>query len=235
MDEKILKEIDYTCPICNQEFSSLRIRDGAGTFIDTDSDLRPYFKEVDPVKYEVVTCKYCGYSSISKTFDKVRPDRVDIIESKLDEIFDNNRIFDGDYDYETAIYRFKLAIKISEERLLQKGEMFYLYLKLAWLFRAIGGTNNLKYEFVSLKRALEYGEEALINESMPIIDIDSQVFVYLLGEISRRLGYFDKALKYITQIVTDQSATPRLKERAQHAKELIKIDKLFKEENQKTS
>lgn len=231
MNEKLIKVEEYTCPICNEKFNSLRVREGAPKYIDTDSDLRPYFEEIDTIKYEVVTCKYCGYSSINKTFENVKKDKIDLISEKLDKIFDH-RDFEGDYSYETAIYRFKLAIKIAEERSLSNGELFYLYLKLAWLFRAMGGSNNAKYEYVSLKRSLEFGEQALANESMPVIDIESDVFLFLLGEISRRLGYYDKALRYITQVATDQSITARLKERVQVAKESIKIDKLLLQEKQ---
>lgn len=228
MNERLIKVTGYNCPICNEDFTALRVREGAPKFLDTDTDLRPYYEDIDPVKYEVVTCKYCGYSSVSKTFDKVRSDRIDIIADKLEKIYDNRSFSDdSEYDYDTAIYRYKLAIKIADERIMTKGELFYLYLKLAWLFRAMKSEKSIKYEYLSLKRALEYGEYALENESMPAVDIDGDVLTFLLGEISRRLGHFDKALKYTAQIVTNQAVPQRLKERAKHTKECIKIDKIF--------
>lgn len=235
MDPRFIKPTEYTCPICNDTFVALRVRKGAAKFVDTDSDLRPYFEGIDPVLYEIVTCPNCGYSSISKTFDNVRKDKISEIREKLDNVYEHRDFSNEEYDYEEAIYRFKIAILIAKERNLSNGELFYLYLKLAWIFRVIVGEENIKYEYVSLKRAFEYGELTFLNESMPVVDIEEDVFIYLLGEIGRRIGQFDKALKYVSQIVVSQTVSARLKERAKQARETIKIDKLLFEKDNVSS
>ncbi len=217
-----LAMVKYTCPICEKEFTSPRPRSTKLKLINTDQDLRPYHIGVDTVLYETVVCSHCGYASINKTFNVVKSDCIENILNYLKSV-NFQHLCNDNYNIDTAIDRYFLAIKILELKKAKASEYSYLYLRLSWLYRVLeNNPNATKNEYLALKKALEYGEIAYNEESMPFLDIDSNVFVYLLAEMSRRVGQYDKAYKYISSVLLDKNISPRLRNRAEDTKELIK-------------
>ena len=55
----------YTCPVCDLKFVTRSIRAGRVKLLEKDIDLRPIYDIADPLKYDVITCDKCGYSSLS--------------------------------------------------------------------------------------------------------------------------------------------------------------------------
>ncbi len=215
--------IKYECPICEQECMSPRTRSTKLKLINTDQDLRPYHVGVDTVFYEVIVCSHCGYASIAKTFNNVKDDAIDNIKSYLNNI-NYSELCANDFNIVTAIKRFFLAIKLLSLKNSKNSEYSYIYLRLAWLYRVFEEEpDSLKNEYLATKKALEYGEKAYLEEDMPFLDIDSSVFVYLLAEMSRRVGQYDKAFNYVSTVLLNRDISPRLRSRAEDTKELIKI------------
>ena len=69
-----LKETDflfdksYTCVVCDKTFESRTVKSAKVRRVGADRDLRPKYLYIDPLKYEVVSCPYCGYSAPNKYF-----------------------------------------------------------------------------------------------------------------------------------------------------------------------
>jgi uncharacterized protein (DUF2225 family) len=64
--------------------------------------------------------------------------------------------------------------------------------------------------------------QAYQSESFPIFGMNELSLAYLLGDLARRLGKLDVAIRYISTVVTSKSVEPRLKSRAQEVRDLIK-------------
>ena len=56
------------CPCCGREFTEKTIRPGKVRMISQDIDLRPRYKELDTMKYNVTACPTCGYAALTRDF-----------------------------------------------------------------------------------------------------------------------------------------------------------------------
>ena len=65
----------YTCTACDQVFKAKMVRSGKAKAMISDQDLRPRYEGIDVLKYDIISCPYCGFSSLSKNFPylTVRP------------------------------------------------------------------------------------------------------------------------------------------------------------------
>lgn len=227
--KKLLKQklLDkkMNCPICEYEFTTLRVRMPKIRLFNTDTDLRPYYEGIDVVAYEPVTCPSCGYSSIYKTFYDVTEATKENIREYLKENY-KKREWPELVDTQVAIEKFLLALQCLQPKRANVGEQAYIYLKLSWLFRV--HTNNDKREANELfcqKKFVESAEQTFAEVRFPILDWDESVFLYLIGEVCRRIGDYERAYKYIGKIIVDRNVSEKLRERARDVKEMIKEER----------
>ena len=57
-----------TCPVCDMQFKSKVMRPGKAKLEGTDTDLRPRYEKMDPLKYDAIACPNCGYGGLTKYF-----------------------------------------------------------------------------------------------------------------------------------------------------------------------
>lgn len=221
---KYIIQKEMICPICEQSFTTPRVRMSKIRFNSTDTDLRPYHEGIDTVAYEPVICVHCGYASVFKIFNKVRYSN----KSKLSEFLAKNykkRKWPEVVDTKTAIQKYLLALKCADVRETDIGEYAYIYIKLAWLFRVYEeGQDYLEKEEFCQRKFLQTAEQALENSLFPIVDWDETIFSYIIGETNRRLKNFDVASEYMLQVITNTKASDKLKDRARDIRDLIKED-----------
>ncbi len=224
MSNKAILLKTFNCPICEVEFKSPRVRTPVIKLEKTDTDLRPYHKNIDVVAYEIITCPNCGYSAISKTFDNAKPKFFEQIKEETKKMFDP-KVCGEEITTEMAIERFRLALLVAHTQKVKNSELFYLYMKLGWLYRVEGSNRGKKYEEICMKNAYKCGKRAYSEEFFPVLEIDDSTFSYILGEMARRLGILDEAIRWIVNTLSHGETTPKLKERALEVKELIKEEK----------
>ena len=88
-EEACLFPKSYTCPVCDENFKSLAVRKSKMYTLGMDEDLRPKYRWVDPVKYEVVLCPVCGYGALSRYFDEMIPAWRKLLQTNLPSFMAN--------------------------------------------------------------------------------------------------------------------------------------------------
>jgi hypothetical protein len=206
------------CEVCDKEFDAQTIRQGKNPLVDQDSDLRPNYKFVDAVLYDVIHCPRCGYTALSRYFNKITDRQGDDIKKGM-----MGRHVDHNYPLELnpqqALERYKMAIIISFMKKAKESEKGLLYLKTAWVYRAINSAAN---ERSFITQAYNSLLAAYTSESMPIAGMDEAPFTYLLAELARKNGKIDESAGYVVRVLQLASASKELKSKAETIREFIK-------------
>lgn len=201
----------YTCAFCGAKFPSLVVKSKNVRLLRTDSDFCPYYRAENPLFYEVVVCPRCGYAFNQEMPKKLSDRERSVLAQRLPEIRRPLK-FDGVRNLPLAVAAFHAAIACLEaiggKRLL----LGKLYLKIAWLYRTSG---NEAEERGYLEKALWYFDEAYRTEHSPDPALELNL-LYLLGDLSMRLGLDDAAARWLSKILTHpkRSVNPGIISRA---------------------
>lgn len=230
--EQIIFDGKITCPVCEREFKTKSIKSGRLKLVRTDSDLRPIYDLFDPALYDVIVCNSCGYAALKKIFHDILPIRKNLIKEKISRQF-VGRDYPEIYTYDIAIERYKLALYDSIVIESKDSEKAYMCLKIAWLYRgyyeSLDNTSENEDKIAQLKaeettfitHAVDGFNKTYQREKFPAMDLSELTVVYLLGELSRRIGRLEEASKWISMVIISKEASSRLKDRARVCKNLI--------------
>ena len=111
-EEDMLFDKSYTCTVCDKDFKVKMVRSGKAKAMAADQDLRPRYEGIDVLKYDVVSCPYCGYTGLSKYFSYLTPAQRKAIKENICSSYKPKKV-DPDkkiYTYEDAMERHKLAL-----------------------------------------------------------------------------------------------------------------------------
>jgi len=195
------------CPICGNDFSSLKAKINSCKASKKDEDFCTHYEGVNPLFYEIFVCPNCAYAASESSFEDLEDSEVKILK----EAFCGRvvaRSFCGERSLNDAIAAFKLAIHTAELRKAKASVLAGLCLKLAWLYRFSGDQN----EKVFLGYAYDKYKEAFDKERLPIGNLNGISVMYLLGELARRLDKLDEAVTWFSKAVAspERSSNPRI-------------------------
>lgn len=216
-DSLYLKKM--TCPICGNEFSSMKAKLNACKLDGKDEDFCTHYVDLNPMYYEIFVCPYCGYAASENSFGELTDSEI----RQLKEAFAGRTIgrsFCNERSLNDAIAACKLAIHTAELRNAKAGVLAGLCLKLAWLYRFAGDKQEEKF----LQYALDHYLEAFNTEACPIGNLNEISMMYLLGELSRRLGKLDEAIVWFGKAVAspERRENPRIERMAREQWSLTK-------------
>ncbi len=217
-EEYYLYDKKLVCPLCGSSIVVKAVRTSRLRLIKRDTDSMPVYEDINPLFYDIWLCNYCGHARMQSLF----PNRLSGAESAL--VRENisakwrPRDYPSVYTPQVAIERFKLALYNAMVREAKSSEIGMLYLRLAWIYRCLEDENN---ETACLKQACLYLEKAFQEEDPPVLGMDSPTHMYLIGELNRRLGNSDKALRWFGEVLLSPKASKMLKERTRDQKELV--------------
>lgn len=211
---------EYDCPICSARFKAPRARMAKLNLIGTDTDLRPYFEGVDVINYEIVVCSNCGFSALHDCYTNFDPEFIDKTRNGIAQVH-AQKMYLSEILPEDAIGRYITAIMLLEFKEAKASEYYFLYSRLAWVYRIYEDDDAVENEFLSLKKAFAYLETALQREKPYFYDMDESIITYVLGDMARRIGEYDKANLYIGKAILDPNSTDALRNRAKEVKALI--------------
>lgn len=226
------------CPVCDKEFKTKTVKTGKARLLGSDSDLRPKYKGIDPIKYDAIVCPGCGYAALSRYFSYMTTAQAKLIKDNVTANFkgvnDNVSIF----TYDEAINRHKLALLNTIVKKSKNSERAYTCLKIAWLYR--GKTESLTPEtpdYEKLKKDCIANEQQFMQnafegfvasqakEDFPICGMDDATFTYLLADVARRCNKIDIASKLLSNIIVSRTANAKIKEKARDLRDQIKLEK----------
>lgn len=229
-EEDYLFEKTHTCPVCDEEFKCSAVRTGKAKLIATDSDLRPRYQGVDPLKYDALVCPRCGYAALTRFFNTITAPQAKLIMEQISKKFNAKLKLDGVYTYDDAILFHRLALASAVVKRAKLSERAYICLKTAWLLRAKqeeeateekdkAALHAQEVEF--LKNAYEGFVEAVSKENFPICGMDELTLDCMMGDLGRRIGRYDEAGRLISKVIVSRNASDRIKNKAREIKELI--------------
>lgn len=242
--EEKINEADFLfdkkvqCPVCDNEFKTKTVKTGKARLLGSDTDLRPKYKGIDPIKYDAIVCPCCGYSALSRYFSYMTTAQAKLIKDNVSANFkgvnDNVTI----YTYDDAINRHKLALLNTIVKKSKNSERAYTCLKIAWLYR--GKAENLTPDMPDynkiLKECTQNEQQFMMNafegfvvsqakEDFPICGMDDATFTYLLADVARRCNKIDIASKLLSNIIVSRNANAKIKDKARDLRDQIKSEK----------
>ena len=218
------------CPLCDSEFKERTVKGGKAKLETVDMDLRPRYKELDVVKYDVIMCPYCGYTALTRYFPTLMPTQAKRIKEKISMNFRTKIQYHETYTYDDAIERYKLALVNAVVKGAKASEKAYICLKSAWIMRGkkeeLGESNPdyKKYDAMEneyIKNAYEGFSAAVSAESFPMCGMDEPTVDLLLGVLAYKTEHYDVASRMVSSILTSASANARMKDKARALKEEV--------------
>ncbi len=202
MEVRIVAEFwekEFTCPFCGNEFTQVRVFTSAIVVEKRDEDLKPYYKGVNYLYYQTVTCPKCYFTVFERDFGKINiPDeKRDAVKRVLENAKKNFGTLNlgKDRKPEDAVALLSIATAIYVVLNNRRGAA-EAFLKLAWIFREIG---DKKKELIALGKALKYFEEHYREDI--VSDEEEPMILFYLGELNRRLGNKNEAVKWFSTLL----------------------------------
>lgn len=233
-EEDMLFDKTQVCPACEKKFYSKAVKSGKAKLVETDTDLRPKYSNVDPGKYDVIACPHCGYSAISRFFKGISSAQRKLIKENISSQFKELPTTGITYTYDESIVLHKLALANSVVKKARVSERAYTCLKIAWLIRGkkesldpamenyeAEATKLQEEENGFIKNAYEGFVNAMQTEDFPICGMEEMTFLYVTADLARRSGEKDQALKILGTVITSRSATAKLKDKARDLKDIM--------------
>ncbi|HYE09748.1 MAG TPA: DUF2225 domain-containing protein [Patescibacteria group bacterium] len=214
-----LYEKSIKCPICNNSFSTKRLRASACRVEKRDEDFCTFYKGYNPMHYEVLVCPHCGYAASENSFDNLSTNEKNAIKEILSgKVI--NRSFCDERTINDALDSFKLALFIAEARSAKDSIIAGLSLKLSWIYREMKDEKESDF----LQHALKYYKQAYDKEDLPLGNLDEISVQYLIGELSRRLSNLNDAIFWFNKAVSnpERKKNPRIEKMAREQWMVIK-------------
>lgn len=246
-EEALLFDKKFVCPCCGTEFKAKHVKSGSGKLDHTEMDLRPVYKGMDLLKYDVVFCCHCGYAALERYFGEIREAQKENIRQKVTAKYRPRQEIAGAYSYAYAVERYKLALYSCIQKVTQFSEVGYVCLKLAWLLQNMADTMEEHPEEFSDAGAEKIAQlrsqadtyeikaydvlyKARMEEDFPICGMDQVTFDYLISALAYKAGQYEMASKLLSGVSSSREASDRLKDKAYDLKQLI--SKKMKEEKE---
>lgn len=230
---------NYECPVCNKTFISKTVRSRKAKLLNTDTDLRPIYERIEPLKYNVVACPHCGYAALPRVFEHITSAQKKLILEKVTSSFTGLQSSESDiYTYAEAEERYKLALISAVAAKMRNSERAYLCLKLGWMYRAqknelmqLSSDNSKEIaeleekELSCIKMAYDGLQISYTKEVPPICGMDINTVGYLLADLARQCKDYPNSLRYAQDLITSNTVNERVKERARMVKEMVNEEK----------
>jgi uncharacterized protein (DUF2225 family) len=185
-----------------------------------------------------VACPYCGYAALNRFFKYVTTPQAKLIKANISATFKGLKEPEEIYTYDDAILRHKLALVNAIVKKAKTSERAYTCLKLAWVLRGKAETlpetaPDYKFQISAMQKeemefitnAYDGFKECFSKETFPMCGMNENTVSLLVAELARRLGQYDEASRWISQILISRNANERIKERAREIKNMIQAEK----------
>lgn len=206
------------CPVCDNHFKTKAVKSKSPRIQSKDSDFFIRYTVANPYFYDVWICNSCGYAAMKSDFEKLRSYRQELVRSNVTPKW-KPREYPDILDENMAIERYKLALLNAVLIKMPSSTKGMISLKISWMYRMLGDS---EHEKVFLGQALEGLNDAYINEPFPIYGLQRDSLMYLLGDLNRRVGNDEEALRWYSKTIVSTNAAYRIKELARNGKDIVK-------------
>lgn len=188
-----------TCPVCGDPFRTTRVKTASIRTSFRDTDFYARYVGDDPTWYEVYVCPKCGYSGFESGFQDLTPTQAEQIRRTVKPRW-NPRDFGGPRTLQETIEAHMLAMVCYQVIGAKKSAMGKVSLRLAWLYRT---QEDQEKERGFLEAALKHLQDAYTTERLDEDKTNEINIMYLMGELSRRLGYYTEASRWFGTLLEE--------------------------------
>lgn len=217
------KEIE--CLHCKKKFKTTKLRSKFVKVERQESDFQPVYlnNEANPLFYNVFVCEHCGFSFTEDFTKYFAPGVKEEIQEKISANWTPHS-FGDERTIDQAISAYKLAYLSGTVKKEKAVAIAGLALRTAWLYR-INKNQEQELRFISIARNLysdSYSSEDYAGTQMSELRI-----IYMIAELSRRLGDREQATRFFSRAIEKQSSTvePKLIEMAKEQWQLMREEK----------
>lgn len=210
---------EIVCPVCSKKFDVTKIRSKGLKVASRDTDFCVFYEGINPLCYDVWVCENCGYSAQADKFEEINDRDAASIKQKLSPKW-KKRSFNGERDIDIAIETFKLVLLNLQVRGAKSSEFAKVCLRIAWLYRMKQDQKEIEF----LKFALKHYSDTYEKERFPVDKLDENTCLYIIGELNRRIGNYEDAVKWLSRLISSPDArkNPSLIETAREQFQLVK-------------
>lgn len=227
-EEDFLYNKKINCMVCDMDFETKVVKYSKTKRDGVDRDLRPIYSYVDPQKYDIISCPYCGYSAMSRYFEHISPSQIKLIRANVCSKFvPTSPELPNIITYDMAMERYKLSLINTVAKKGKVSEKAYTCLKMSWLCRgkadelldsgmsedSQGVLKCRKEERYFYEQALDGLLKAMEKETYPICGMDNYTLDILLAEMAFKLERYDVASKLVSGLLTS-NANRSIKDKA---------------------
>lgn len=200
--------------MCHHEFTSKKLRSRSIRVEKIENDLYTTYKDPNnnPTLYEVFVCDACGYAFTEQFKERMTNETRENFKQNISAHW-KEQSFSDERTHEEAITTYKLALLSARETEQAPVVIAGICLRISWLNRYL---ENEEEEEKYVKYALKYYETSYIQGDFKDTSMTELQLLFLLGELSRKLGLEEQAVKYFSNIIQhpDRHYEPNLVERA---------------------
>ena len=206
------KELEYLydrkveCQICKNTYVTKKVRTRFIRAHRHDTDFCSFYTstKTNPLLYYVSVCPVCGFSSSEECSDYFPPMAKDLIKQKICHNW-QRKDYGQERTLDMSINSYKLAIycaTIKKEKHIALGG---LYIRLAWLYRTEQVNPQEEQRFLRLALD-EYILSCSVGEFTDTPFSETKL-LYLIGDVSRRVGLEGQATRYFSRVIEKQKET----------------------------
>ncbi|MBR4718716.1 MAG: DUF2225 domain-containing protein [Lachnospiraceae bacterium] len=229
----------HTCPVCYKDFKAPTVRQSKIRPAGMDKDLRPRFKNFDPMKYDVILCPHCGYAALGRFFHNITPPQAKLVREGISRNF--HRLPEKEvFTYDEAFIRYQLALGNAVVKKARASEKAYLCLKMAWIIRSKkeaieAGTEEVeKAKYLQTMEELEQDEEELLNnavegflnarqtETFPMCGMDEVTLDYIICVSAMKLKKYDLVNQMLNILLVRSGLNSKLRDNCIEIKEELR-------------
>ena len=230
----------HSCPVCYNDFKAPTVRQSKLRSKGADSDLRPRFAGIDPLKYDVIVCPKCGYAALGRFFDTLTPPQAKLVKEGISRTFRSIRSPKDVYKYDDAFTNYQLALGNAVVKRGKASEKAYLCLKMAWLLRGKKEAWDSGYEpyqgdsyakdveelnqdeLELLNNAVEGFMNARQTETFPMCGMDENTLDYIIAVSAMKVEKYDIVSQMLNSLLGKAGLNSRMKDMCIELKEQLK-------------
>lgn len=196
-DELMLKR-KMKCPVCGHEFEQTQPKFRSARVVKIEDDMRKICEPYKQEWYNITTCPECLYSEYSNEFNKLSKIYVKDVEKILGELRTLRGTLELDkLDINTIFMKYYISMICNVSPKMREFKMARSWLILSWLYKDVEDEEMYKYSY---KQAFEYYNKVFSSSISSIPAEEEQKLFMILGELNRREGNYDEALKLLFDV-----------------------------------
>ncbi len=200
MNQSLLFERHFNCPVCGKQFTSMSVRSSAINTAQVESDRHTIYRGPSPLHYTIAVCPSCLYAAPYSKFEQPLAEHVGHKILAAHKGHKNLSLFGGPRDLNLSMLAFNLSIESARIQNLPSSEIAGLILGMAWIARESG---NDDIEQRCLNQALECYIKAYTSEAEgKLSDVE---LAYIIGDIQRRTGHNHEAVVWLNQALNSKN------------------------------